>query len=517
MDNFIDIGIDFGAENIVVVAIGCDKLGRSDLRLINLDNNIAIKNYIAQNKNSNSIEIGSEIKSYYIHKDYEHDYFWISGRYKAYILEEEKPNFSVSPEKLFEYGIKEIIEKIKKFDFNMLLSGKIRNLCVGIPQSWNNHKKIFYYKTLLKFWSFGKVYILTEPIAATITVYKKSLKDIINKNIMILDIGASTFDISFSKYNDKNKKIDIHDIKYRSNYAGHFFDIVFTSFVLHDNVNKNASHELIDRLTKLKLKNIEDYINYIKINQEKFSILLLEIENIKENYISEIVKFNRKRIIDINLKNTFVVNKQIYENSLKYYVSLIYSDIEKVLNSFIKKDSRNSIIPILCGGLSALHGLERELKARFNNINLELFSILKENIGTKIDSTIAIGLAYYSQDLNIIQKKLEYDINIVLKNDDDIEEIITIFKKEEIYPQSKSLIIDIFSNEVELEYSNISDGNINIKVLINENESIITFDAKDFNKNDLFDIEFNLDINDILICKLINLKNNCIKYSFVAV
>lgn len=513
MDSFIDIGIDFGAENIVVVAIGNDKLGRSDLRLVNLDNNIAIKNYIAQKKN-NAIEIGSEIKSYYIHKEYIHDYSWISGRYKAYILEKEKPDFSISPEKLFEYGIREIIEKIKKFDFSILLSGKIRNLCIGIPQSWNNEKKKFYYQTLLNLWDFGEVYILTEPIAATITVYKKSLKDIIDKNIMILDIGASTFDISLSKYNDKSKKLDVHNIKYRSNYAGHFFDIVFTAFTLFDNINKNASYELIDRITKLKLRNIEDYINHIKINQEKFSILLLEIENIKENYISEIFKFNRKRIIDINLKNTFTVNKQIYENALKYYTSLIYSDIQKVLESFSKIDNINSIIPILCGGSSALYGLEKELKSRFSDI--ELFSISKENSGSKIDSTIAVGLAYYSQNKNFIEKSLDYDININLKNDDDIEENINIFQKEEIYPKNKSLI-NIFNNEIELEYENISDGNINIKVLKNQNENIIRFDAKDFNKNDLFDLYFEIDINDILICKLKNLKTNSIKYSFLEI
>ncbi|GIW21707.1 MAG: hypothetical protein KatS3mg068_0714 [Candidatus Sericytochromatia bacterium] len=503
MENFIDIGIDFGAENIVTVAVGYDKLGRSDLRLINLDGNISIKNYIAQNKNSNNIEIGSEVKSYYIHKEYIHDYSWISGRYKSYILEEEKPYFPILPEKLFEYGIKKIIEKIKKFDFSILLSGALRNLCVGIPQSWNIDKKKLYYETLFNLWDFGEVYILSEPIAATIAVYKKSLKDIANKNIMILDIGASTFDISFSKYNDKNKKLDIYNINYRSNYAGHFFDVVFTAFTIFDSINKNAIYDIIDRVTKLKLKTISDYISYIKLNQDKFSILLLEIENIKENYISEIVKFNRKRVIDINLKNTFIVNKQIYENALKYYVSLIYSDIEKVLNIFCKVNNKDSIIPVLCGGASALYGLEKELKSRFNE--LDLISISKENSNSKIDSTIAIGLAYYSQDKNLIEKNLNYTIDIILKNDENIEEKINVFQKNEKYSKSKSLL-KILNDEVELEYNNISDGSINIKILKNDiEEKIIKFKNDNFSLGDKFDLELEIDINDMLILKLKNL------------
>jgi len=522
MSDYIDIGIDFGAENIVVIAIGYDNKGRIDYKLINLDSTTGyIKNYIGQRKDNSKIEIGSNVKVAYIYQNENNDYSWVSGRYKAYIAEKEYPKFEKSPNELLEFGLNQLINKIEEFDFTPLLSGKLRNLTIGVPQSWGFNKKLIY-REILSRWKHGQVSLLSEPIAATIAGYKRSSTEIGNNIIMILDIGASTFDISFAKYLESEKKLNIYKTSYRSQYAGHYFDIVFASFVLSSETNKNGLRSLIDLKSKFKLKNIEDYINFIKENHSQYLPFLLELEIIKENNLLEIVKFNKKKLIDTDTNTPITVNKKMYVSALEYYTEKISYEVNFVISEFKKTEKTESVIyPFLCGGGSALDGLEKNLK---NNMkehkeSENLFSIIKDGYGSKIDTTIAIGLAYYSQDKSIINKKLEYSIGVKIPDEEGIKKDYWILNEGNSYPLANDKKFSEFiDNSKELQYWGSGDGKISFPVLqkstLDNNKihtDIISISLEMCDVGDLFDLLFNVDIDGIITVTIKNLSKNLVE------
>ncbi len=509
MEKYIDLGIDFGAENIVIIAIGYDNKGRSDYKLINLESSGSIKNYIGKKKD-NSYEIGNNAKVAYMYKNQNNDYDWVSGRYKSYIYENSSPDFAIRPDELLKIGITEIINKLENFDFSPLLSGSIRNIAIGIPQEWDISKRQLY-KEVLSIWKHGNVSLLTEPVAATISAYKRGIADLLNNVIMILDIGASTFDISFSQYTE-NKSLNIYKTNYRSDFAGHYFDIIFTAFTLINENNKLALNDVIDRISKIKLRNIDDYINYLFKYQDRYSTLLLEIENVKENYLNEIIKFNKKKLIDVGNKH-LIVNKQIYQDALSYYSSKIVKDIKNVIQNFKSSEKYlGNIFLFLCGGASSLSGLEKSLKDKLNiEEGQRLFSIIKEGSGNKIDTTIATGLSYYAQDNSLINKKLNCSIYTKFFVDDTKEEFC-LFTHNSDYPLKEfKKFSDFINDSHSFEYHGNDSGTIEIPIIIKcfnslePIEKIITASLMNSSVGDLFDIHFNIDLEDFLTIKFINL------------
>lgn len=518
LEKYIDIGIDFGAENIIVVAIGYDNKGRSDYKLISLDATTSIKNYIGQKKVDQKIEIGNNVKTAYAYSSSDEEYLWTGGRYKSFIGSNNTLNTQKNPTELLQLGLKQILEKVEKFDFEPILSGKLRNIVVGIPQNWDNEKKAIYRETLA-FWKHGEVSLLSEPVAATISAYKKSLENIANNIIMILDIGASTFDISFAEYHEENKNLKLYDTSYRSNYSGYYFDLIFLAFTLLSETNKLASMEIIDRVIKLKLKTIDDYIQYFQKNTEKFSSLLLEIENIKENSINEIIKFNRKKLIDIGKKMPITINKQIFIDALNYYSEKLANEIDQVILKFKKNEvleKNKEIYPFLCGGASSLIGLDKKLKEKIKTSEKDkLFNIIKDGDASKIDTTIALGLAYYAQDKSLIMKKLNYSIEIGFIEDTNNERInFTIFEQEEAFPITKAKkFSELLGSEKELEYFSDTNNNIQFVVIQKKDEKelksyIVEFNADNISNHDAFDILFQLSIDEIINIDLINITKN---------
>ncbi len=516
MENYIDIGIDFGAENIVVIAIGYDNKGRSDYKLINLHSSGSIKNYIGEKING-KIEIGQDIKISYIYRESSKDFNWICGRYKAFIAEANAPFFEKKPDELLKFGLEEVIKKIEAFDFSPILSGELRNLTVGVPQSWGFSKKLLY-RDILTIWKYGTVSLLSEPVAATIAAYNRSSSDIGNNIIMILDIGASTFDISFAKYLEEMKTLDIYKTTYRSEKAGHYFDLVFTSFTLMSDINKFATLEIIDKTAKLKLRKIEDYIEYLQKNQSKYSSLLLEIETLKENHLLEVVKFSRKKLIDIGTKTPITVTKQIYTDSLNYYVSKISSEINNIILQFKETENLNEkeiIYPFLCGGASSLNNLEKSLKEQLNSPEKDrLFSIIKEGQGSKIDTTIAVGLAQYAQNKSIISKKLEYSVGVKIPVDEGNErKDFWLLNEGESYPlEADKKFSETIGSEKELQYFGNGNGKISFPVIqksnldgYKEHLDIISITMDQCDRGDSFDLLFNVDIDGIITISIRNI------------
>lgn len=502
--NYIDIGIDFGAENIVIVAIGYDNKGRKDYKLITFENNFSIKNYIGEKEN-NELDIGFNPKLSYAHSNLDKSYKWVEGRYKTYLSVNKNDEILEKARDLLEKGLKLVMEKVESFDYSPFFQGSLRNLSVGIPQDWNLTQKNIYLN-ILSAWKHGEVNLLSEPVAATITAINKSITDLSGKNIMILDIGASTLDIAFSKYFEDNT-LNIYNTTKRIDKAGHYFDIILSSFALSSDINKQAKYHILPRLDILKLRKVDDYINYILNNQNKYSSLLLEIESIKENNLSEIIKFNKKKLIDTNTLNPLIINKSIYEEALNYYVLKIAKEINTTVELF-KNNEDNEIYPLLCGGISALFGFEKKLKENIS-YGKNLISV-SDSSYNKIDITIALGLAYYAQDKSIISKKLDSVISCNFYVDDDKQDII-LFNNES-YPlkSPKSLkalinedqVIEFHgdSNKIEF-YLNINNQNNVIKELVKAE-----FENIDF--GDYFDIMFNIDINEVINIEILNITKN---------
>lgn len=517
MEKFIDIGIDFGAENIVVVAIGYDNKDRKDYKLVYLAPSGSLKNYLGEKKADNRTEIGLEAKTAFIYNDMNQEYNWLAGRYKAFIGEKSPAGFPKPPEELLEKGLNEVINRIEQFDFSPILSGKLRNLTVGVPQSWDFNKKQLY-REVLSGWNHGNVTLLSEPVAATIAAYKRSSAEIGGNIIMILDIGASTFDISFARYTEERKNLEIFRTNFRSSLAGHYFDLIFASFVLSADINKLPAGELIDIKNKLKLRKTEDYLDYLKQNQSRFFTLLLELENIKENQLLEITKFNRKKLIDIGTRTLVTITRQIYNDALSFYATRLAAEIRQVLAEFKKneafgEDSR--IIPFLCGGASSLAGLEKILRDKIgteesNNI----FSLVRESQGSKIDMTIAIGLAYYAQDKSIISKSLEYSLGVkFLTGEEPVKKDYWLLKSGEKFPLERDKAFsELLDDESDLEYHGSGDGKIGFPLIrIKEGGEeypvldTVELEMEHCEPGDRFDLLFNLDFDGVITIGVKNL------------
>lgn len=509
--NYIDIGIDFGAENIVIVAIGYDNKGRKDYKLISFDNNFSIKNYIGEKEN-NELDIGFNPKLSYAHNNFDKSYKWVEGRYKSYLSIETDNEIINKAQGLIEKGLKLVLEKIENFDYSPFFQGTLRNITVGIPQSWDINKKKLYFD-ILSIWKYGEVSLLSEPIAATITAINRSIVDLSDKPIMILDIGASTLDIAFSRYT-KSNNIIIYNTGKRIDKAGHFFDIVFASFALFSDINKQAKYHILPRIDILKLRKPEDYINYILANQSKYSSLLLEIESIKENNLAEIIKFNKKKLIDTNTLNPLVINKAIYDEALNYYVRTITKEINNVIDDFEKETGENSVNPLICGGIASLSGFEKKLKENIK-YGENIISVADSNFN-KIDITIALGLAYFAQDKTIISKKLDLIISCDFFVDDKKEEIV-IFNNENYPLKQEKTLSSLLRGNQEMEFqgeSNEIGFNINFRKHDDLITKVVQVDFKEIEKGDIFDLSFNISLDDILDINIINLsKNNSIKKS----
>lgn len=506
MNDFIDIGIDFGAENIVCIAIGHDKKGRIDYKIVNLDySSFSLKNYVGLRKNDNTVDIGSKVKNYFAHGDTE-EYSLIGGRYKNRI------DNNTQYQDIITLALTEVLNKLEKFDFSPLLSGKLRNLTVGIPESWSNFNKKLYLKTL-NLWKHGEIFLLSEPSAATIALHKKSLEDISDKINMIIDIGASTSDISFSSYNESTKSLEIFNKSHRSNYSGYYFDLIFLAHILLDESNKNAYIEIIDRITRIKVRTIDQLVSYLKENISLFSHLIVEVELIKENHINELIKFNKKRLIDTGKKTPLSVNKNNYLNALKYYSSKFSVELNSIINDFRLEEKiidSDKINIMLCGGGSSLYNLDLSLKELINPAYYnEVISPAKEN--NNYDITIALGLAYFSQDNNIINSKIDCDIELGFKiEESENREYFKIIEKESLIPfKSYKSFTSILKDEYDLKLS-IDTNKITFPIRIIKNDVLeheITFEINDYKENTLFDILFNV-INKILVIKLKSLENN---------
>ena len=511
--NYIDIGIDFGAENIVVIAIGYDSKGRKDYKLINLDSNFSIKNYIGQ-KPDESYDIGSDVKLSYAHHNLDKSYNWVEGRYKSHLSEETRnDNIFQKSEKLAQIGLDILLNKIESFDFSPFFQGTLRNISVGIPQAWDNKRKDIYFKSLAN-WQHGEVFLLSEPVAATISAIHKSVNNLQDIPVMILDIGASTLDISFSRYEDNN--IKVYKTAKRIDKAGHFFDIIFASFAISVEINKQAKYNLILRADILKLRKVEDYIKYINDNQSKYSSLLLEIESIKENNLTEIIKFNKKKLIDTSHTAPLTINKEIYDSALKFYISMICKDINLAISDFEKEITldNNNLYPVICGGGSSLFNFEKRLKENIKYGD-KTISISE---GNKIDITIALGLAYYAQDKSIISKALDTQISCDFFIDDTKDEII-LFDYQENYPlkEDKKLSSLINSDKEIIFYGESKEisFNLNFKKENKITKKLFQSEFKNIEKGNKFDLSFNLDINERLIVNLENLSNGEIFKSMI--
>lgn len=503
-EKYIDLGIDLGAENIIITATGFDNSGRKDYKLINLEQYGTLKNYIGIK--DNSIEIGRTPKLFFANHNTDGEYQKIYGRYKGFSnLDQDSAN-------ALEIAIKELLKKLENYDFSKVLSGQLRNIAIGIPQDWSIDQKELYIKALSS-WQHGKTLILPEPIAASLSAYRRVEHKIEENIMMIIDIGGATLDISFVAYNQKNQDFHSYPISLRSNWAGYYFDVVFLAFILFDDINKIASTEIINIKDRMKLRTIESYIN--EVLSRKYDTFLLELENIKENNLVEMIKFGRKKLLDTGKKTPLIVNKKIYDDALNYYASKIVLEINSLITKFKKNHpSINSKIhPFLCGGASSLLGLEKELKNKLSEEEKDRFFTLPKELSYDVmtDISISSGLAFYAQDSTLINKLSEYSLKIEIFNELTKEkDFVEIIKEKESIPVEKKLSELLSQNN--LEY--IDDNNSKIEFLLikkqeDETKYTIAFnEIKNSKKGDLFDIVFSIYYSDILHINLINKTKN---------
>lgn len=497
-NKFIDLGIDFGAENIIITAIGTDNLGRKDYKLISLDGLNVTKNYIGIKEN-NFLEIGKNPKLFLVNNNNSNEYKNLYGRYKKDI------GFSEEINALLPLIFENIINKVENFDFSKLLSGELRNLCVGIPQNWQEIQKEVYLKALSK-WKHGEVFLLSEPIAASISANSKLLSHINNNVVCFVDIGASTIDLSFVDYSDKTPFI--YPQAFREIYSGHYFDLLFLYFAITADINKLSLNDIINIKERYKLKTIDDFL--VELSSKKYSHLLLEIEIIKEDFINEIIKFGRKKLIDTGFKTPLTIDKKIYDTAFNYYIQRLADFINNSVSK-LSFEGKN-ITLFLCGGGGLFFNIDKEIRSYLNFNFTDILSSKDYYFESKTDITISLGLASYASNKNIISKKSNFNFELELFDEDNNKPIyIEILKEGSLIPSKKSLYEVIEQTELKM-FENGSEkiefNFIKKNDYLNNSNTIVFKNNPKFEKGDYFDIVFQFEYSDIIKVELINLSKN---------
>ena len=196
-------------------------------------------------------------------------------------------------------------------------------------------------------------------------------------------------------------------------------------------INNNSNNK-----NNLEIKNLENQINLLKINNEN---LIKEINNYNNN-------INLKNNLEIekiknNYKNKLLENKKINnsENNLLYYLNNLKINLDNIL---IEKEK-----------------IKNELN--LNEIELHKLRINKENVEPKLD------------ELSKIEEKINY--NLEQKNNlEKINKSIEIAKQtlEEAYEEMKENITPKFTNNLSQIISVITTNKYN-KIKFNEENGIM--------------------------------------------
>ena len=156
-----------------------------------------------------------------------------------------------------EFYLEEICGLILKYLINIAennLNKTINYAVISVPANFNNDQK----KTIQNAIKIQGIEteLIHEPTAAVLAFeFDKDL--IIEKNILVFDLGAGTLDVTILKFKEDKeheKTFDIITTHGKNDLGGKNFDIYIFNYIFNDFINKNRDENLILNYNNKKRK-----------------------------------------------------------------------------------------------------------------------------------------------------------------------------------------------------------------------------------------------------------------------
>ena len=310
---------------------------------------------------------------------------------------------------------------------------------VTIPVNYN-HSQREATKVACNMANINVLTFINEPTAIAFSLKEKS------ENMIILDIGGGTTDISYLEYDDENNYYQVISTDGDSNLGSEDVNLLLYE-ELKNKYNNKTYEELRDIIEHLKLSSNDTYFNYYKSFCEKIFILL----------------------------NSFILNTDIETNTI-----------------------------IMAGGGSRLFGLREYLLNKMEN---KYEFILPENPELLV-SKGACNYARNFIDGNNMSIMLVDIIALTLGIEDINGEMIPIIEKGSVVPIKQSKYFTTTSDENEIEIKIYQGERKFVKDNFYIGSFIVIFDKMMKKGEPKVEIIFSLDLNHILTITVKESKNN---------
>ena len=366
---------------------------------------------------------------------------------------------------------------------------KIKNVVITSPAYFNNRQR----KAILNAANIINLKvkkIINEPTAASLAYLHDNLMNV-EKNIIVLDFGGGTFDITLLKLTQSNNSAycDIRCTGGDPNFGGEDFDEILMEKCVEsihlNNLNINLPHNV-------RLKRA------------------CENAKIKLSSVGETTIFIEEYLPNCNIE--FSITKEQFEN----YCSELFGKFKKIINDFLTNNNVNKneieeVIPI--GGSSLMPKIKEIISEIFNHSKIETNLDPKEvvAIGASVQGGILsnlnnlnnydlLDITNYSLGVELVEERMSKIIKKYTKTPISLyKDYVNAFD----YPES--LQIRVYEGEDKNIKNNLFLGEFKISNLPKKKKGEIKII-----------IEFNIDKNSLLkvTAKEKNNKNNKEKKDF---
>ena len=385
------------------------------------------------------------------------------------------------PEQIAAMILKKIIYDSEHY-LSLLLGKeiKINNSVITVPVYFNEKQK----KSILnaaKIINLKVKKILDEPTAASLAYYYKNKIDI-GKNIIVIDFGGGTLDITLLYLGEKNNSADIN-ILYTagdSNFGGEDFDDIImerciscikNKDMLLDNDQKKVHNVRLKRacenakirLSKIKKTRIfiEEYLPFIDIdyslNKEEFERIC---QPLFEEFKNRIINFLRDNKIDIkNIGEVIPIGS-----------SMFIPKIKEILENIFEKNINYNLNPkeVVAEGAAIQGGILSNII--FFNVEKEISQNIIKNHPDPPDSINFINkLKEIENTINYVDINLYKDTikDLIMKTE---YKIIKLSKRENIdfdkIKENNRLILKNFRNFIKNKLEQSKNENYEKKLIL---------------------------------------------------
>lgn len=337
--------------------------------------------------------------------------------------------------------------------------------------------------------------IINEPTSACITYYHYHKN--FDKNVLVVDIGAGTTDISILTASKDEDNMDIYEVIATSgdNLLGGE-DINNLLFEYYNKTNEKTEDN-IKQIEKIKHE-LSDQIVSTDLTIEKYENLLEPLKNRLLQPIEKVIKIAQLKKEDIN--NVILIGGT---SKVPYFKKLVESYFNQSFEYII-----NPLTAVSFG--AALYGF------KLTNHQLILMDIVPLSLGIETVGSQFIPIIERGTNIPVSKTK-----QFTTEVDNQTEVIIKIYQGESQFIHENYLIGEFVLKDIPKQPRNVPVINVNISIDLNGLINITATDRKNFatsnlvieNKSKLSDEELdkiieNKKANDKLYDDYVNLIDN---------